>query len=225
MTARDAELISRRNVVARGLGGRPALIVIDMQYLACGDRDEDILTMVKRWPDGCGHEAWTAIARQERLIRQCRAAGVPVIYSRCIPEQVQFDTFARKNTRRAEEVDPAAKKWQIVDDVAPQAGDVVLDKSFASVLAGTPLISWLIAMQIDTTILIGNSTGGCVRASAVDLTTHNFNVLVVEDCVFDRVQLSHAAALLDLWMKYCDVDDVEAALDYVENLSKPRAFV
>jgi len=77
-------------------------------------------------------------------------------------------------------------------------------------------------MGVDTTILVGDSTGGCVRASAVDLTTHNYNVVVVEDCVFDRVELSHAAALLDLWMKYCDVIFMDEVLEYVRTVRDGR---
>ena len=128
-----------------------------------------------------------------------------MIYSRYIPQLIQFDGFAKKNPSPAVQPDPTEQGWQIVEEIKPEPDDIVLDKSYASVMFGTPLVSWLIAMGVDTTIIIGNSTGGCVRASAIDLTTHNYNVIVVEDGVFDRVEVSHGAALLDLWMKYCDV--------------------
>lgn len=218
VTPRDRQLLAHQPVRDRGFGVRPALIVVDMQHLACGDRDEDILAMVERWPNGCGHEAWEAIARQRPIIDACREAGSPVIYTRYFPQLIRFDGFAKKRPGTAEQPDPADPQWQIVDELAPAPEDIVLDKSYASVLFGTPLLSWLIAMGVDTTILVGNSTGGCVRASAVDLTTHNFHVVVVEDCVFDRLQLSHAAALLDLWMKYCDVVFSDAVLDYLRGI-------
>lgn len=222
LTPRDREFLAQRDVKPRGFGTKPVLLVIDMQYTACGDRDEPLLEMVKRWPGGCGHEAWEGIRNQQQLIPACRAAGIPIIYTRYIPQLIQFDGFAKKRTQPAQQPDPNELRWQIMQEIAPEPDDIVLDKSYASVLFGTPLISWLIAMGADTTILVGNSTGGCVRASAVDLITHNFNVAVVEDCVFDRVELSHAAALLDLWMKYCDVVFMDEVLEYVRTVRDGR---
>lgn len=225
LTPRDAKFLETRSVHERGLGTRPAVIVIDMQYTACGDKDEDLLTMVKRWPSGCGHEAWAAIRKQVPLLDACREADVPIIYTRYVPQLIQFDGFAKKRAGSASQPVLTDQKWQIVSEIAPKGEDIVLDKSYASVLFGTPLLSWLIAMGIDTTILVGNSTGGCVRASAVDLTTHNYNVAVVEDCVFDRLELSHAAALLDLWMKYCDVVFSEDIMRYLGGLREVRGEV
>jgi nicotinamidase-related amidase len=225
LTERDDEFLKQRESQDRGFGGRPVLIVIDMQYMACGDHREPFFDMIKRWPGGCGPEAWDAIAKQQELIAEARSAGIPIIYSRYIPELIQFDGFAKKNPSPAEQPDPTEQRWQIVEEIAPEEGDIVLDKSYASVMFGTPLVSWLTAMRVDTTIIVGNSTGGCVRASAIDLTTHNYNVIVVEDAVFDRVELSHGAALLDLWMKYCDVlfkDEVSEYLASVTNGIAPE---
>lgn len=222
LTPRDRLFLENRNNKRRGFGQRPALLVIDMQYTACGDRDEPILEMVKRWPGGCGHEAWAGIRNQQMLIAACRASGIPIIYTRYIPQLIQFDGFVKKRQGDLVPTDPTELRWQIMKELEPAPDDIVLDKSYASVLFGTPLISWLVAMGIDTTLVVGNSTGGCVRASAVDLTTHNFNVAVIEDCVFDRVELSHAAALLDMWMKYCDVLWMDEALEYVQTVHQGR---
>lgn len=222
LTARDRVFLERRETKRRGFGTKPALLVIDMQYTACGDKDEPILEMVKRWPGGCGQEAWAGIRNQQKLIPACREAGIPIIYTRYIPQLIQFDGFAKKRAASAQPTDPTELRWQIMKEIEPHPDDIVLDKSYASVLFGTPLISWLVAMGIDTTLIVGNSTGGCVRASAIDLITHNFNVGVIEDCVFDRVELSHGAALLDMWMKYCDVIWMDEALDYVKTVRDGR---
>lgn len=219
LTERDQQFLADRGNQLRGFGERPVLIVIDMQYMACGDKREPFFDMIKRWPGGCGPEAWDAIDKQQELIAEARAAGIPVIYSRYIPQLIQFDGFAKKNPSPAEQPDPTEQRWQIVDEIKPEADDIVLDKSYASVMFGTPLVSWLIAMGVDTTIIIGNSTGGCVRASAIDLTTHNYNVIVVEDCVFDRVEVSHGAALLDMWMKYCDVLFKDEVSEYIATVT------
>ncbi|MBI4233735.1 MAG: isochorismatase family protein [Chloroflexi bacterium] len=219
LTSRDKKFMEGTTFGARrGLGVRPCLLVIDMQYMASGDKDEDILEMKRKWPGGCGHEAWEGIRNQQKLLPAARAAGVPIIYTRYIPQLIRFDGFAKKNARPAQQPNPNDKGWQIVEEIKPQPNEIVLDKSYASVLFGTPLISWLTAMQVDTTLLVGNSTGGCVRASAVDLTTHNFNVAVIEDCLFDRIQLAHAAALFDMWMKYCDVMWLDEVLEYLKTV-------
>lgn len=202
----------------RGMGTNPCVMVIDMQYTATGDKDEDILEMIKTWPGGCGHEAWAAIRNQQKLLPVARAAGIPIIYTRYIPQLVRFDGFSKKSTAVAQEINPNDKGWQIVEEIKPEAGEIVLDKSYASVMFGTPLISWLTAMRIDTILVVGNSTGGCVRASTVDLITHNFNVAVIEDCVFDRIELAHAAALFDLWMKYSDVIWMDEAFEYIKTV-------
>jgi nicotinamidase-related amidase len=73
-------------------------------------------------------------------------------------------------------------------------------------------------MGIDSLIIVGGSTSGCVRATSVDAVSRNFKVAVVEDCVYDRIELSHKAGLLDLWMKYTDVINLEEVSDYINNL-------
>ena len=90
----------------------------------------------------------------------------------------------------------------------------------SSYVVFVPLLSWLVKLRIDSLILVGGSTSGCVRASAVDAVTRNFNVAVVEDCVYDRISISHAAGLLDMWMKYCDVMNSEEAAAYIRALGK-----
>ena len=73
-------------------------------------------------------------------------------------------------------------------------------------------------MGVDSLIIVGGSTSGCVRATAVDAVTRNFNVAVIEDCVYDRIELSHKAGLLDLWMKYCDVSSLDEITEYFEKI-------
>ena len=101
----------------------------------------------------------------------------------------------------------------IVDKLAPERGDLVIDKSYSSAFYGTPLLSFLIKLRADTLIVTGGTSSGCIRATCVDAVTRNFNVAVVEDCVYDRISVSHKVALLDLWMKYCDVITSEEAIN------------
>ncbi len=97
-------------------------------------------------------------------------------------------------------------------------GRYPIDKSYASAFYGTSLLSILIKLKVDTLIVAGGTTSGCVRATCVDAISRNFDVAVVEDCVYDRISVSHKVALLDLWMKYCDVISRDEAIEYASRL-------
>jgi nicotinamidase-related amidase len=109
--------------------------------------------------------------------------------------------------------DPAL--YAIRADFEPQRGDVIVPKQRASGFYGTSLLAHLIQLGIQTVIVCGESTSGCVRASSVDAYSHGFHVVIVEECCFDRSPLSHKVNLFDLHHKYADVmhvDDVIAHL-------------
>jgi nicotinamidase-related amidase len=89
--------------------------------------------------------------------------------------------------------------------VAPREGDQVVQKSYASCCFGTDLVSRLVARSIDTLVIVGCSTSGCVRATAVDACSLGLHTIVVEDAVADRAPLSHKVALFDIDAKYGDV--------------------
>jgi maleamate amidohydrolase len=97
----------------------------------------------------------------------------------------------------------------IIDEVAPLPGELVIAKAAPSVFSGTPLLGQLIARQIDTIVVCGESTSGCVRATVVDGCTHRFNMIVAEEGCFDRTQASHAVNLFDMNQKYADVLPLE----------------
>jgi maleamate amidohydrolase len=85
------------------------------------------------------------------------------------------------------------------------------------------LLSSLIRAGVNSLVITGVSTSGCVRATAVDGQSNNFKVTVVSDCVADRVTASHQASLLDLWMKYADVDSSDSVLAYLRRLDQVNA--
>ena len=103
----------------------------------------------------------------------------------------------------------------IIDEVAPLPGELVITKASPSVFWGTPLLGQLSARRIDTLIVAGESTSGCVRSAVVDGCTNRFNMIVAEECVFDRTEASHAINLFDMNQKYADVlplDEIVAFL-------------
>jgi nicotinamidase-related amidase len=202
----------------RGFGKKAALVIIDIQHNYVGE-DKPIEEQLDQWPSGGGANAWAAIRKIKDLKAAAKANGIPVIYTRNVQKKtIAFDSFAQKANRDNSKYIDGRPETMIVDELAPDDTDLVVDKSYASVFFGTPFISYLIKMGVDTLVIVGGSTSGCVRATAVDAVTRNFNVAVVEDCVYDRIQLSHKAALLDLWMKYCDVVNSSEVIQYFNNV-------
>ncbi|PIC78089.1 isochorismatase [Sporosarcina sp. P19] len=203
---------------SRGLGKKPLLVIIDAQHNYIG-ADLPIQDQLTEWPSGGGSLAWEGIRKIKKLKEVAKENGIPVLYTRNVQKKTtKFDSFATKTKRDNTKYLDGNPASDIVMEIAPDEDDLVVDKSYASAFFGTPLISYLIKMDVDTLIIVGGSTSGCVRATAVDAVTHNFNVAVVEDAVFDRIELSHKAGLLDLWMKYCDVEKVDKIMDYMKSL-------
>jgi nicotinamidase-related amidase len=112
------------------------------------------------------------------------------------------------------------KANEIVEEVAPQPGELVLKKAAASAFHGTPLLFHLIHEGFDTVIACGETTSGCVRASVVDGCTYRFHMGVVEECCFDRTQASHWMNLFDMNQKYADVVKKQQAIGYFETVSE-----
>ena len=201
----------------RGFGKSPAFVIIDAQYNYIGE-NKPIEEQLDEWPSGGGENAWAAIEKIKELKDLATSKNIPIIYTRNVQKRtINFDSFAVKAKRDNTKYVDGNPASEIIKELAPSENDLVVDKSYASAFFGTPFISYLIKMGIDTLILVGGSTSGCVRATAVDAVTHNFNVAVIEDCTYDRIQLSHKAGLLDLWMKYCDVIKSEDVIRYFKS--------
>lgn len=202
---------------SRGLGKKPLLVIIDAQHNYVG-ADQPIEDQLEEWPSGGGSLAWKGIRQIKKLKEVAKENGIPVLYTRNVQKKTSnFDSFAAKAKRDNTKYIDGNPAADIVVEIAPDENDLVVDKSYASAFFGTPLISYLVKMGVDTLIIVGGSTSGCVRATAVDAVTRNFNVAVVEDAVYDRIELSHKAGLLDLWMKYCDVVKTEDMMNYMKN--------
>jgi len=207
---------------SRGLGSKPLLMIIDVQYNYVGD-DVPIEEQLDKWPSGGGSTAWTAIRNIIRIKTAAEEAGIPVFQSRNVQKKtLAFDSFGTKTNRDQTKYLDGRPETQIIDELAPGPDDMVIDKAYASVFYGTPFQSYLVKLGIDTIIIVGGSTSGCCRATAVDAVTRNYNTAMIEDAIYDRIQLSHKAALLDCWMKYCDVINTEQILEYMSSTNKKK---
>ena len=178
-----------------GFGGRPAVIAIDFTkaYTTKGS---------PLYADG----VVSAVSESVELLSAARRARVPVIYTKVMyhPSGIDGGLFVKKVPFLRTLV-PGEPLAEIDDTVAPQADELVVVKSYPSCFFGTSLIATLTALRIDTLVLIGCSTSGCVRATAVDGLQYGYHVIVPRECVGDRHADPHDANLFDINAKYGDV--------------------
>src|SRR5207253_4350638 len=125
------------------------------------------------------------------------------------------------STRRQRNVPPDG--YAIYMEFPPEPSDVVILKQRASAFQGTPLFSHLSLLGVQSLIVCGESTSGCVRASAVDAYSNGFHVVVVEECCFDRSMLSHKVNLFDMHHKYTDVMRVDEVATHLNGLAVKKA--
>jgi nicotinamidase-related amidase len=226
ITDRDRAVLAASGMGQRGgIGSRPCLLVVDVTYAFTGDRAEPILESVKRFPNSCGDVAWESLPKIAELIAAMRSRSVPVIYTRQAPrdDALTAGAWARKNSRVLGTTDSGVDPMQIPDLIAPAPGDIVIDKDKPSAFFGTTLLSFLHALRIDSLVIAGTSTSGCVRSSGVDAFSYNYPTVVVEDCCFDRSLTSHAVALFDLHSRYADVMRVDELLQLLDEADEARA--
>lgn len=204
LTARDRDVFARSGHGQRtDFGVRPAVLVIDVTYAFVGDRPEPILDSIVRWPRSAGEDGWRAAERIGTLLESARAANAPVIYTTGTDDPRSGQRSA-KNSRRAEN-DARPDRNAIVPLIAPCPGDLVLRKERPSAFFGTPLAAHLVGLGVDSLFVTGGTTSGCVRASVVDAFSLSYRVALVEECLFDRGEASHAMSLFDMQQKYADV--------------------
>lgn len=205
-----------------GFGQRPAIVVIDVNYNFAGDNDDPILESIKRWRYACGPEAWTrAIPAITRILDVARSKRLPVIYTTNPrrPDGFDLGVWNDKSYRSTDVVDVLGHRGnEIVAEVAPHDGDIFIEKRKPSAFFGTPLMSHLTMLRADSLILFGSTTSGCVRATAVDAVSYDLRVTIPHEAAFDRSQLSHKVALMDVHMKYADVTDTEDVVNYLSSL-------
>lgn len=224
LTQRDRKVYAAAGYGRRvGFGTRPALFVIDVQYNFCGDERQPILDAVKKYRTACGEEAWDAIPHIERLTKICREKNLPIFYtvSERRPDMLDSGIQIGKSHRGTEKTSQeGTHATQTVEALKPRPEDFLIGKRKPSAFFGTPFMSHLNFLDIDTLIVTGCTTSGCVRATAVDAFSYNFKVAIPEETTFDRFQSSHAMNLFDLNCKYADVIPTEEVARYLDSLPK-----
>ncbi len=194
-----------------GLGSSPALLIIDVQYRTLGDSPKPFDEAIKDYTTACGEVGWQAVARIQRLLAVCRERGIPVLYPHVAPKQ-SYDAGTLGAKVPSIMLVPE-HGYRIPDEVAPLADDIMLPKKHPSAFFGTPLASYLIGLGVDSLIVTGCSTSGCVRSTVVDAFAYNFKVLVPYDAVYDRSETVHKVNLFDMGQKYADVMSTDDVVD------------
>jgi maleamate amidohydrolase len=195
-----------------GFGRRPALVVIDMTL---GFTDPDS-------PLACDLEG--PISEIQKLLGAARHAEIPIVFTTvAYRESDKLTAAAFIDKVPALLTLEAGTRWADIDPrIAPRETETILNKLFASGFFGTGLSSLLTAASVDTLIITGASTSGCVRATAVDALQYGFRPVVPREAVGDRNEQAHEANLYDIDAKYGDVVPVRDALDLLEDAAATR---
>ena len=188
---------------SRDPGVAPALVLVDLENNFTGDRPEPALESIRRYRYSCGQHAWESLPHIRRLLDASRAAGLPVIYTHGADDPVDATPDERRNGR------------EIVELVAPAAGERVFEKRAASAFYAGGFLPHLIHAHVDTLLVCGCTTSGCVRATVVDGASHGFRTVVVAECVFDRAELPHRVNLFDMAAKYAAVWSLADTLEWL----------
>lgn len=197
-----------------GFGNRPALLIIDVQYRTVGTERRPYWDAIDEFKTSCGDVAWDAVDNIAKLLRSFRARGLPILYPHVAPK-MNFDEGAL-SAKVPAIMNVSANGYDFIPEIAPAEGDVLLPKKHPSAFFGTPLASYLIERQVDTLVVTGCSTSGCVRGTVVDGFAYNFRVTVPQECVYDRSATAHAVNLFDMAYKYADVLPVSDVIALVE---------
>ena len=191
------------------LGSRPAVLVVDFSR---GFTDP-ASTM--------GSDLTSEVEATTRLLAAARAKGIPVVFT-----TIGFESNLKDGSLWLQKAPGLAElqiggKWVEIDPRLQRGEDeVVILKKGASAFFGTNLPSVLVSQGVDTIVLCGATTSGCIRATAVDLLQCGYPTLVPRECVGDRAQAPHEANLVDIQAKYADVVSAEDALSYLESVGE-----
>ena len=195
-----------------GFGDRPALVVVDMT-LGFTDPESSL---------ACDLEG--PVENIAKLLDAARGAGIPVVFTTVsYGEGDKLTAAAFLDKVPALLTLAAGSRWTEIDPrLAPRPSEPVLNKLFASGFFGTPLGALLTAAGVDTLVVTGASTSGCVRATVVDALQYGFRPVVPREAVGDRNPEAHEANLYDIDAKYGDLIPSEEALAYLEETASAR---
>jgi maleamate amidohydrolase len=189
------------------MGERPAVLVVDF---SCGFTDPEC---------ALGSDLSDEVEATRQLLEAARAKGLPVIFT-----TIGYEPSLKDGGLWLQKVPSLGDlqvggRWVEIDPrLAPREDETIVLKKGASAFFGTNLATILVSQGIDSVVLCGATTSGCVRATAIDLLQYGFPAMVPRECVGDRAQAPHEANLFEINAKYADVVSLDDALAYVESV-------
>lgn len=212
-TEQDRQVLGKSGMgTTQTFGQRPVFIIIDTNWRTLGPRGRQILDAMDTSRGACGTSGWEAVQHIARLLHACRSASIPTIFvtGDAITRVYQGRTSTKGSVGA---LNLAAE--DMPEEIAPLPNELVIRKTRASGFFDTPLDNCLKSLKADCLLVAGNSTSGCVRASVVDAWSYGHTIFLVEECCYDRFELSHLVNLFDMNAKYADVISIDAALGHV----------
>jgi nicotinamidase-related amidase len=217
LTDIDREVYEKAGYGGRGgFGLRPALLIVDLVYDFTGDRPEPILQSIEKFRNSCGEVAWRALPRIQELLAAARPKNLPIVYTHQSARPARVAAIARARVPQTELSKRIGNDFP--PEVAPQAGDIVIQKDKPSAFFGTPLHGFLTTLHVDSVIIGGATTSGCVRGTVLDAFSLGYPVVVAEECTFDRSLLSHKVNLFDMHAKNAQVTPLSEVLAFLAHL-------
>ena len=194
-----------------GFGERPVLLLVDMQV--------DFVDPES--PSTCAPMAQERLPAMRRLLEAARSAGVPVLFSQGLvaPDLADVGLWKGWAHRTGHAQVEGTRGAEIVEELAPLPGEHVVRKRRPSAFFGTDLDVFLRGLKVDTILLAGSSMSGCVRATATDAFSRDYQTMIVRECVIDRTAELCERNLFDMNAKYCDAVSLEETLAYLAGLA------
>jgi maleamate amidohydrolase len=208
----DSRLLDKHRVYEhQGLGGTSGI------GERCGLVVVDFVNSFVDFDQFGGPHIEQAVLATVPLLEAFRQRGLPIAFTRVVFEAdgSNGNVFSQRVPALLRLTEDAPSS-QIVSQLTPLSGEWVIRKQSASAFFETGLAGWLLRRRVDTAVVVGCTTSGCVRASVVDAMQHNFRTVVPSDCSGDRALEPHEANLFDMRQKYADVMTRDEFLDHLE---------
>tara|TARA_Y100000588_G_scaffold35865_1_gene34549 strand:- start:1752 stop:2426 length:675 start_codon:yes stop_codon:yes gene_type:complete len=197
-----------------GFGNKPAVLVIDFIN---GFADPDTFG---------GGNIQESVEKTAELLAVARHMDLPIVFtSHVYAEDGSEDGIFNLKSPGLEKLKRGSREVQVVDELEPRPGERILEKHYPSGFCNTDLTGWLAKRGVDTAIITGCTTSGCVRATVVDAMSNGFRPIVPRECSGDRAQGPHEANLFDIDQKYGDVMSLEEVLDELDKLAPKQANI
>lgn len=191
------------------MGERPGILVVDFQK---GFTKPELSPLASHCPN--------ELQETLRILKKARERNIPIFF--CVigyQNDEESGVWGQKGPSLRSLIE-GTELVELDESLEHQKGETIIVKKWASAFVGTPLAAYLTSKSIDTLIITGTTTSGCIRASAVDAISNGFKPVIVKDAVCDRLQEAHENSLKDMEAKYTEIYMTEDVLSYLDTINQ-----